>query len=66
MSQLMKRARVQLQLPLELVSVQPHPFEHVRSEAIEILADLLLEAMGPEESESVGGAEVSDERKNNA
>jgi hypothetical protein len=66
MSQLMKRARVQLQLPLELVSVQPHPLEHVRSEAIEILADLLLEAMGPEESESVGGAEVSDERKNHA
>jgi hypothetical protein len=64
MSQLMKRGRVQLQLPLELVSVQPHPLEHVRSEAIEILADLLLEAMGPEESESVEGAEVSDERKN--
>ena len=48
MSQLMKRGRVQLQLPLELVSVQPHPLEHVRSEAIEVLADLLLEAMGPE------------------
>jgi hypothetical protein len=66
MSQLMKRGRVQLQLPLELVSVQPHPLEHVRSEAIEILADLLLEAMGREESESVEGAEVSDERKNHA
>jgi integrase len=50
MSQLMKRGRVQLQLPLELVSVQPHPLEHVRSEAIEVLADLLLEAMGPEET----------------
>jgi hypothetical protein len=66
MSQLMKRGRVQLQLPLELVSVQPNPLEHVCGEAIEILADLLLEAMGPEESESVEGAEVNDERKNHA
>jgi hypothetical protein len=61
-----KRSRVQLQLPLELVSVRPHPLEHVRSEAIEVLADLLLEAMGPEENGSVEVEEVSDERKNHA
>jgi len=63
MSQLMKRGRVQLQLPLEPVSVQPHPLEHVRSEAIEVLADLLLEAMGPEENENVEIEEVSNELK---
>jgi hypothetical protein len=63
MSQLIKRGRVQLQLPLELVSVQPHPLEHVRSEAIEVLADLLLEAMGPEENENVEIEEVSNELK---
>ena len=66
MSQLMKRGRVQLQLPLEPVSVQPHPLEHVRSEAIEVLADLLLEAMGPEESENVEIEEVSNELKDHA
>jgi hypothetical protein len=66
MSQLMKRGRVQLQLPLEPVSVQPHPLEHVRSEAIEVLADLLLEAMGPEENENVEIEEVSNELKDHA
>ena len=66
MSQLMKRGRVQLQLPLEPVSVQPHPLEHVRSEAIEALADLLLEAMGPEENENVEIEEVSNELKDHA
>jgi hypothetical protein len=66
MSQLMKRGRVQLQLPLEQVSVQPHPLEHVRNEAIEVLADLLLEAMGPEENGSVETEEVSDELKDHA
>jgi hypothetical protein len=66
MSQLMKRGRVQLQLPLEPVSVQPHPLEHVRSEAIEVLADLLLEAMGPEENEDVEIEEVSNELKDHA
>ena len=66
MSQLMKRSRVQLQLPLEPVSVQPHPLEHVRSEAIEVLADLLLEAMGPEENENVEIEEVSNELKDHA
>jgi len=66
MSQLMKRGRVQLQLPLELVSVQPHPLEHVRSEAIEALADLLLEAMGQEENGSAEIKEVSNELKDHA
>jgi len=66
MSQLMKRGRVQLQLPLEPVSVQPHPLEHVRSEAIEVLADLLLEAMGPEENENVEIEEVRNELKDHA
>ena len=66
MSQLMKRGRVQLQLPLEPVSVQPHPLEHVRSEAIEVLADLLLEAMGQEENGSAEIKEVSNELKDHA
>jgi hypothetical protein len=63
MNQIVKRGRTQLQLPLEPTSVQPHPLEHVRSEVIEVLADLLLEAMGPEEDGSVELQEVSDERK---
>jgi hypothetical protein len=66
MSQLMIRARAQLQLPLDPVSVLPHPIEHLRSEVIEVLADLLLEAMGPEESESVQLEGVSDERESHA
>ena len=66
MSQLVKRGRTQLQLPLEPVGVQPHPLEHVRSEAIEVLADLLLEAMGPEENENVEIEEVSNELKDHA
>jgi hypothetical protein len=61
-----ERGLAQLQLPLELISVLPHPLEHVRSEAIEVLADLLLEAMGPEENGSVEIEEVSDERRNHA
>ena len=66
MSQLMKMGRMQLQLSLEPVSVQPHPLEHVRNEAIEALADLLLEAMGPEENENVEIEEVSNELKDHA
>jgi hypothetical protein len=61
-----EKGPVQLQLPLEPISLQPHPLEHVRSEALEVLADLLLEAMGPEESGSVERKEVSDERQNHA
>lgn len=65
MSQLMKKGRAQLQLPLEPVRILPHPIEHFRSEVIEVLADLLLEAMGPDDG-SLKGEEVSDERKNYA
>jgi hypothetical protein len=64
MNQLTKRGRTQLQLPLELVSVLPHPLDHIRSEAIEVLADLLLEAMGSEKNGSVEVEEVSNECKN--
>lgn len=66
MSHLMKSSRAQLQLPMEPVRVLPHPVEHVRSEVIEVLADLLLEAMGPEEDGRVEGEEVNDERENHA
>jgi hypothetical protein len=66
MSQLVKRGRTQLQLPLEPANVQPHPLENVRSEVIEVLADLLLEAMGPEEDGSVEREEASDECKDHA
>ena len=66
MSQLMKMGRMQLQLSLEPVSVQPHPLEHVRNEAIEALADLLLEAMGQEENGSAEIEEVSNELKDHA
>ena len=64
MSQIMKTGRAQLQLPLTPVSVLPHPIEHIRSEVIEALADLLLEAMGQEESGIVESEEVSSEREN--
>jgi hypothetical protein len=50
MTRLVKIARIQLPLPLELVRVFPHPLEQVHQEAIEALAELLLEAMGPAES----------------
>jgi hypothetical protein len=66
MSQLMKRVQAQLQLPLERTSVLPHPIEQVRSEMINVLADLLLEAMGPEENGSVEPEEASDEREDYA
>ena len=66
MSQLMKMGRMQLQLSLEPVSVQPHPLEHVRSEAIVALADILLEAMGQEENGSAEIKEVSNELKDHA
>ena len=65
MNQLMKRGRAQLQLALKPVMVLPHPIEHIHSQVIEALADLLLEAMGPEDG-SVEGKEVSDEHENHA
>jgi hypothetical protein len=66
MSQMMKTGRRQLQLQLESTRVPPHPIEHVRSEVIEVLADLLLEAMGLEENVSSGEKEASDEREDHA
>lgn len=66
MSQLTKRGRTQLQLLLDPVRVLPLPVEEVRSEVIEVLADLLLEAMGPEEAGQGAGEEVGDEREDHA
>jgi len=64
MSQMMKMGRAQLQLPLAPVSVAPQPIAHIRSEVIEALADLLLEAMGPEENGKDASEEASDEHEN--
>lgn len=66
MSQMTIRGRTQMQLQLEPVRTLPHPIEDVRSEVIEVLADLLLEAMGSEEDGQGAGEEVSDERENHA
>ena len=66
MSQLIKTGRTQLQLPLMPVSLAPHPIAHIRSEVIEALTDLLLEAMGPEENGNAKSEEVSDEHENHA
>lgn len=67
MSQLMKPSRTQLQLSLDPVMVLPQPVEQVRAEVIEVLADLLLEAMGLEENCNVEEEkEVSDEREDYA
>lgn len=66
MSELTKRGRAQLQLLLEPVRVLPAPVEDVRNEVIEVLADLLLEAMGPEEARQGAGEEVNDEREDHA
>jgi hypothetical protein len=66
MSHMVKTGRVQLQLPLAPVSVLPHPIENIRNEVVEVLADLLLEAMGPDENGTAEGEEVSDERENHA
>lgn len=66
MSQLTKRGRTQLQLLLDPVRVLPLPVEEVRSEVIEVLADLFLEAMGPEEADRGAGEEVGDEREDHA
>jgi len=66
MSQLMKMGRAQLQLFLAPASLVPHPIAHIRNEAIEALADLLLEAMGAEENGKAELEEVSDEREDHA
>ena len=62
----MKEVRAQLQLPLTPVSLALHPIAHIRCEVIEALADLLLEAMGPEENGNAELEEVSDEYENHA
>ncbi len=66
MSQMTQRGRTQLQLLLEPVRILPPPVEDVRGEVIEVLADLLLEAMGPEAAGRGAGEEVSDEREDHA
>jgi hypothetical protein len=66
MSQMMKTGRRQLQLQLEPTRVLPHPIEHARSEVIEVLADLLLEAMGLGENVSAEEKEASNEREDHA
>jgi hypothetical protein len=57
---------MQMQLLLEPVRTLQHPIEEVRGEVIEVLADLLLEAMGSEEGEQGAGEEVSHERENHS
>lgn len=64
MIRLAKAVRKQLQLPLETMSVSPHPVEQVREELIEALADLLVEALGPETAETSREGEVDDELEN--
>jgi hypothetical protein len=66
MTRLVRIARGQLQLPLETVRVFPHPLEQTRREAVEALADLLLEALGTDAVEPNREEEVSDERKDHA
>jgi hypothetical protein len=66
MTSLVRIARSQLQLPLETVRAFPHPLEQTRRDAVEALADLLLEAMGTEAVEPNGAEEVKDESKDHA
>jgi hypothetical protein len=66
MTSLVRIARSQLQLPLETVRVFPHPLEQTRRDAVEALAELLLEAMGTEAVEPNGAEEVKDESKDHA
>ena len=66
MTRLARVVRKQLQLPLETVRVCPHPVEQARRELIEALADLLLEALGTETTETSHEGEVGDEREDHA
>jgi hypothetical protein len=50
MTRIARVVQTQLQLSLEIVRVYPHPAEQVRRQAIEALADLLMEALGTEAS----------------
>lgn len=63
MTSLVRIARAQLQLPLETARVFPHPLEQTRRDAVEALADLLLEALG---TEANGAEEVKDEPEDHA
>ena len=66
MTSLVKTARAQLQLPLETARIFPHPLEQTRRDAVEALADLLLEALGTEVVELSGAMEVKDEHEDHA
>jgi hypothetical protein len=66
MTQLVRIARAQLQLPLETLRAFPHPLEQTRREAVEALADLLLEALGTDAVAPNGEEEVSNEPKDHA
>ena len=61
MRRIARAVRTQLQLSLEIVRVYPHPVEQVRRQAIEALADLLMEALGTETSGPTHKKEVGDE-----
>jgi hypothetical protein len=54
MTSLVRITPAQLQLPLETARVFPHPLEQTRRDAVEALADLLLEALGTEAAKEVG------------
>jgi hypothetical protein len=66
MTSLIGIARTQLQLPLETARVFPHPLGQTRRDAVEALADLLLEALGTEAVEPNGAEEVKDEPEDHA
>jgi hypothetical protein len=61
MTRIARVVRAQLQLQLEIVRVYPHPVQQVRRQAIEALADLLLEAFGSEASGPRREEEIGDE-----
>jgi hypothetical protein len=61
MTDLVKRSKKQLALPLESVLPQPNMFEQIRNEAVAALADLLLEAIGEECQSPANEQGVSDE-----
>ena len=60
MRKLARVLRMQLQLPLENMTMYAHPIEQIRNELIQAFADLLREALGvdgAEESQKGGGAD---------
>lgn len=66
MTRLVRVLRPPLQLSLEVVRVFPHPLEHARQETIEVLAELLLEALGTEVNEQGQEEEACDELEDHA